>query len=234
MKLTYKEKLLEARTYSKKLLKEEYPGYENIVNKMTDFFTMVTEKLDGIEIADEKQQYKLLLAVSFMRTHYVVNELIAYSEVIEAATLMRKQLELIARMKEIDVSELKRIYKKVPQIKHVPMMKECYGIWSQVAHNANIDSLDLLGYNFDDETHKRFYVHPTYTENTISSLCMSIGLFEMFAIEIIILMGEMMVDYKSVEEGKFLLSFNEFVRETNIPFFESTKDNKGHEIEDGE
>ena len=120
-------------------------------------------------------------------------------------------------MKEIEVSELKRIYKKVPQIKHVPIMKKDYGIWSQVAHN--IDSLDLLGYNFDDETHKRFYVHPTYTENTISTLCMSIGLFEMFAIEIIILMGEMMVDYKSVEEGKFLLSFNEFVRETNIPFF---------------
>ena len=89
MKLTYKERLIKARTYSKKRLKEEYPEYENIVNKMADFFTMVTEKLDGIEIADEKQQYKLLLAVSFMRTHYVVNELIANSEVIEAATLMR-------------------------------------------------------------------------------------------------------------------------------------------------
>ena len=98
------------------------PEYENIVNKMTDFFTMITEKLDGNEIADEKLQYKLLLVVSFMRTHYVVNELIIYSELIEAATLMRKQLELIARMEEIDVSELEKLDKKVPQIKYVPLM----------------------------------------------------------------------------------------------------------------
>ena len=68
---------------------------------MVDYFTMITEKLNSIEIADEKQQYKLLLVVSFMRTHYVVNELIIYSEIIEASTLMRKQLELIARLKEI-------------------------------------------------------------------------------------------------------------------------------------
>ena len=121
---TYKEKLLDARADSEKCLKVDYPEYENIVNKMTDFFTMITEKLDGNEIADEKLQYKLLLVVSFMRTHYVVNELIIYSEIIEAATLMRKQLELIARMEEIDVSELEKLDKKVPQIKYVPLMKE--------------------------------------------------------------------------------------------------------------
>lgn len=223
MKLTYKERLLEARTYSAQCLKEEYPGYENIVNKMADFFTMITEKWEGVEIADEKQQYKLLLAVSFMRTHYVINELIISSELIEAATLMRKQLELIARLKEIDVSELEKLDKKVPQVKYVPWMKKYYGLWSQVAHNVDVDSLDLLGYNFDDETHKRFYVQPTYTESTIQTLCMSIGLFEMFALEIISIIEEIRSDYKPIDELKFLLSFNEYGCETNIPFFESMK-----------
>lgn len=223
MKLAYKERLVEARTYSEKRLKEDYPEYENIVNQITSFFTMITEKLDSVEIADEKQQYKLLLAVSFMRTHYVVNELIIYSEIIEAATLMRKQLELIARLKEIDVCELERIDKKVPQMKHISCMKEYYGLWSIVAHNANKDSLDLLGYNFEDETHKRFYVQPTYTENTISALCMSIGLFEMFAIEIISLMDVIVPNYRLDEERKFLFAFNKSGCETNIPFFESMK-----------
>jgi len=93
--------LIDARAYAEKHLKEDCPEYEIIVNMMVDYFTMITEKLNSIEIADEKQQYKLLLVVSFMRTHYVVNELIIYSEIIEASTLMRKQLELIARLKEI-------------------------------------------------------------------------------------------------------------------------------------
>lgn len=93
--------MIDARAYAEKHLKEDCPEYEIIVNMMVDYFTMITEKLNSIEIADEKQQYKLLLVVSFMRTHYVVNELIIYSEIIEASTLMRKQLELIARLKEI-------------------------------------------------------------------------------------------------------------------------------------
>lgn len=232
MKLAYKEQLLDARAYSEKRLKEDYPEYENIVNKMTDFFTMITEKLDSVEIADKKLQYKLLLVVSFMRTHYVVNELIMYSEIIEAATLMRKQLELIARMEEIDISELEKLDKKVPQMKHVPLMKEYYGLWSIVAHNANIDSLDLLGYNFDDEIHKRFYVQPTYTENTIQTLCMSIGLFEMFAMEIMNLIGKIRLDYKPVEELNFLLAFNKYGCETNIPFFEALKVNMDPKIEE--
>lgn len=228
---TYKEKLLDARADSEKCLKVDYPEYENIVNKMTDFFTMITEKLDGNEIADEKLQYKLLLVVSFMRTHYVVNELIIYSEIIEAATLMRKQLELIARMEEIDVSELEKLDKKVPQIKYVPLMKEYYGLWSQVAHNANVNSLDLLGYKFDDEIHKRFYVQPTYTENTIATLDMSIGLFEMFAMEMINIMGQIIIDYKPVDEMRFLWSFNMYGCKTNIPFFEAFKERFEKEVE---
>lgn len=114
--MSYREKLVDARLYAEKRLLEDYPEAKNIMNKTIDFFTIVTNKLDGIVFAEEKVQYKLLLIISFMRTHYVINELITYSEIIEASTLMRKQLELIARLKEIDVSELERLDKKVPQM----------------------------------------------------------------------------------------------------------------------
>lgn len=166
--MSYREKLVDARLYAEKRLLEDYPEAKNIMNKTIDFFTIVTNKLDGIVFAEEKVQYKLLLIISFMRTHYVINELITYSEIIEASTLMRKQLELIARLKEIDVSELERLDKKVPQMKHIQWMKEYYGIWSQVAHNASFDSLDMLGFNMEDENHKRFYVQPSYTVSIIS------------------------------------------------------------------
>lgn len=198
--MSYREKLVDARLYAEKRLLEDYPEAKNIMNKTIDFFTIVTNKLDGIVFAEEKVQYKLLLIISFMRTHYVINELITYSEIIEASTLMRKQLELIARLKEIDVSELERLDKKVSQMKHIQWMKEYYGIWSQVAHNASFDSLDMLGFNMEDENHKRFYVQPSYTENTIEAFNMNIGLFMLFAMEVANFMEKAIPDYKPIEE----------------------------------
>lgn len=221
--MSYREKLVDARLYAEKRLLEDYPEAKNIMNKTIDFFTIVTNKLDGIVFAEEKVQYKLLLIISFMRTHYVINELITYSEIIEASTLMRKQLELIARLKEIDVSELERLDKKVPQMKHIQWMKEYYGIWSQVAHNASFDSLDMLGFNMEDENHKRFYVQPSYTENTIEAFNMNIGLFMLFAMEVANFMEKAIPDYKSIEEMKFVLSLNEYGSKTNIPYFKSLK-----------
>lgn len=221
--MSYRENLVDARLYAEKRLLEDYPEAKNIMNKTIDFFTIVTNKLDGIVFAEEKVQYKLLLIISFMRTHYVINELITYSEIIEASTLMRKQLELIARLKEIDVSELERLDKKVPQMKHIQWMKEYYGIWSQVAHNASFDSLDMLGFNMEDENHKRFYVQPSYTENTIEAFNMNIGLFMLFAMEVANLMEKAIPDYKPIEEMKFVLSLNEYGSKTNIPYFKSLK-----------
>lgn len=221
--MSYREKLVDARLYAEKRLLEDYPEAKNIMNKTIDFFTIVTNKLDGIVFAEEKVQYRLLLIISFMRTHYVINELITYSEIIEASTLMRKQLELIARLKEIDVSELERLDKKVPQMKHIQWMKEYYGIWSQVAHNASFDSLDMLGFNMEDENHKRFYVQPSYTENTIEAFNMNIGLFMLFAMEVANFMEKAIPDYKPIEEMKFVLSLNEYGSKTNIPYFKSLK-----------
>lgn len=222
--MSYREKLIDARQYAEKRILEDYPEVKVVMDKTIDFFTIITNKLDGVEFADEKEQYKLLLIVSFMRTHYVINELIMSSEIIEAATLMRKQLELLARLKEIDVGELEKLDKKVPQMKHVPLLKEYYGLWSQVAHNASLNSLDLLGCNMDDEVHKRFYVQPTYTDNTIETLNMNLGLFMMFGLIVVDFMKAVFPDYKSVEELQFLLSLNQFGRKTNIPYFKSLVD----------
>ena len=215
--MSYCEQLFDARLYAEKRFLEDYPEAKEVMDKTIDFFTIVTNKLDSIEFAEEKIQYKLLLIVSFMRTHYVINELITYSEIIEASTLMRKQLELIARLKEIDVNELERLDKKVPQ------MKQYYGLWSQVAHNASFDSLDMLGFNMEDENHKRFYVQPSYTDSTIEAFDMNIGLFMMFAMEVSNFMEKVIPDYKPIEEMKFVLSLNEYGSKTNIPYFKSLK-----------
>ena len=122
---------------------------------------------------------------------------------------------------------LEKLNKKVPQMKHVPWMKEYYGIWSQVAHNASFDSLDLLGYYMDDEVHKRYYAQPTYTENTIETLNMNIGLFMIFGLEVLKFLENTIPGYKPVEGREFLLSFNRYGSKTNIPYFDSLKGIEG-------
>ncbi len=117
-------------------------------------------------------------------------------------------------------------------MKHVPWIKDYYGLWSQVAHNASLDSLDLLGYNMEDEEHKRFYVQPSYTENTIDAFNMNIGLFMVFALEVVSVLEELLPAYKPVEELKYLLSFNEYGSKTNIPYFKSLKGMKVRYEED--
>lgn len=225
--MTYREELIDARLFAEKRITEDYPEVNVIMTKMLEFFTLISNKLAGLEFADEKEQYKVLLIISFMRTHHVINELIVFSEIIEAATLMRKQLELIARFEEIDDFELEQLHKKVPQMKYVPWMKKYYGLWSQVAHNASVDSLDLLGYNMDDEIHKRYYAQPTYTENTIETLNMNIGLFMIFGLEIMRFLENAIPGYRSIEEKEFLLSFDEYGSKTNIPYFDSLKGMEG-------
>ena len=117
-------------------------------------------------------------------------------------------------------------------MKHVPWIKDYYGLWSQVAHNASLDSLDLLGYNMEDEEHKRFYVQPSYTGNTIDAFNMNIGLFMVFALEVVSVLEELLPAYKPVEELKYLLSFNEYGSKTNIPYFKSLKGMKVRYEED--
>ena len=73
---------------------KEYPTIPGAFGRMTSFFTNFTQRLNGIETPNEKLQYKILLSISFMRTHICACEHIINSENIEGVTLLRKQLEL--------------------------------------------------------------------------------------------------------------------------------------------
>ena len=133
-----------------KSLLAEYPGIIGVFGRMTSFFTALCARLNDVKVPYEALQYKLLLAVSFMRTHICVCEHIFNSENVEAATLMRKQLELIARMREVEVKDLENLYEKVPNVVFGRPMNVLYGILSKIAHNADMESLDMLGYRMED------------------------------------------------------------------------------------
>ncbi len=221
---SYVGNLVSFREEASNALVAEYPGVKGVFGRMVSFFTEFCQRLDGVEIGDEALQYKILLAVSFMRTHICVCEHIFRSENIEAVTLMRKQLELIARMNEVDVKDLNELYDKVPNVGFSRPMNVLYGLMSKIAHNANYESLDMLGYQMDDESHKRFSVYPIYTPDTIRSFDHAIGLFVWFVIAAARIQEEIIPGYDKQAEGEALMKFFEYGKTTGIPFFESLKE----------
>lgn len=200
-------------------LLKAYPSIPGVFGRMTSFFTDFSHRLDGIEVGDEGLQYKLLLAVSFMRTHVCACEHIFNSESIESATLLRKQLELIARMKEVDVNQLSTLFGRVPNVRNVRPMNVLYGVLSKIAHNADVESLDMLGFRMEDEMHKHFCLYPVYNENTIFSFGIAIGLFLMFVVEAIHLQKGIIPGYDVQADGDAVIDFLQFGKSSNIPFF---------------
>lgn len=211
--------LTSCREEAMSALIKEYPGIPGVFGRMTSFFTDLSSRLDGIEVGDEELQYKLLLAVSFMRSHVCACEHIFRSENIEAVTLMRKQLELIARMKEVDVKDLSELYDKVPNVSFGRPMNVLYGLMSKIAHSSDLDSLDMLGYHMTDDTHKQIYLFPIYLPDTVRSFDLAIGLFLMFLTEAIHLQKFVLPEYNIQADGDAFMEFIEFGKTTNIPFF---------------
>ena len=61
--------LTSCREEAMSALIKEYPGIPGVFGRMTSFFTDLSSRFEGIEVCDKDLQYKLLLTVSFMRTH---------------------------------------------------------------------------------------------------------------------------------------------------------------------
>lgn len=73
-----------------------------ILELMDLYVVSIINRFQNVSGMGETDNYKLALIVSFIRTQLIVSEHILNSELIEATVLERKQLELIARLSEID------------------------------------------------------------------------------------------------------------------------------------
>jgi hypothetical protein len=80
--------------------------------------------------------YQIGLCASFVRSHFIINDLILCGDIIEAATLVRKQLESLARLNELDQLPLSNLHGRTPNISSVFRHGEgrMYGTLSEVAH----------------------------------------------------------------------------------------------------
>jgi hypothetical protein len=111
------------------------------------------------------------LVVSFTRTHFVAQELLGYGELIEAAVLIRKQMELLARLHElVKTDKLHLLVRTTPNVREISLqVRKLYSAYSELAHSSDPIHLQQLG---EIERDGKLYtpVYPTYTKHAIVTL----------------------------------------------------------------
>lgn len=131
---------------------------EEYRKKETDSESALRVMLDGlmarlachmqnkIEVTNEKISYQISLSSSFVRTHFIINDLILTGDLVEVTTLIRKQLESLARLHEIDAKPLQKLIRKTPNVINTlkDVGKSVYPHLSEIAHFASPKAGDLL------------------------------------------------------------------------------------------
>ena len=90
--------------------------------------------------------YQLSLSASYIRSHYIITDLLLNGDLLEALVLMRKQLETLARISEVSKIDLSKLEGKVPNVKNVLPLGagRVYGDLSEVAHFSRPEVGELL------------------------------------------------------------------------------------------
>ena len=128
----------------------------------------LSEKTDE---TNDKISYKFSLSASFIRTHFIINDLILSGDIIEALVLTRKQLESLTRLKEIDKNPLLKLLKKTPNV--INTLKEngkrLYKELSEVSHFASPRIGKLLTIKEGSNGNIGPSVFPIYSDSLIEA-----------------------------------------------------------------
>jgi hypothetical protein len=111
------------------------------------------------------------LIASFCRSQFAAADFVIYGELVEAATIIRKQMELLARLKELSAGEaLEDLIGDTPNVRHLmPNLRKLYGEYSAIAHSSTPQKLQLLGeVEKDGLTYTPLY--PLFDENAYVAL----------------------------------------------------------------
>lgn len=169
--LKFEERHTETRKIVNAKFLENEPELHYIFRKTLDgFLVLVMENLFGkYEDASEKFTYQLNLTVSYIRTHFVINNLILDGDLIEAYTLIRKQFEKYTRLNELDNKPIEKLRGKTPNVINLfgNAGKEIYPELSEVAHFGHPRVSEFLSIETEDGK-KGPSIFPTYKESAIT------------------------------------------------------------------
>jgi hypothetical protein len=208
----YTNEVLKAREVSQQLIKKEYPNILEILELMDEYIVSIINRFQNVSGMGEIDNYKLALIVSFIRTQLIISEHILNSELIEVTVLERKQIELIARLSEIDKKAknketLHKLKGKTPNIGNGNLsdnLKNMYGMFSEIAHSSKTEPFALLAVKLGEDT-IAYSVLPDYNStNTIVALNNHIQIFFDFCIYLFSFQKEFIPSYTNDDDMELL------------------------------
>ncbi len=138
-------------------------------NELVASLTLFLNEVDISHIING--QYQIDLMVSFCRSHLISSDLILAGELIEAAVITRKQIELVARLNEISQrQDIESIIRRTPNVGHLKTsLNSLYGIYSEVSHSASEKVMQLLG-STENEKSRDTNLYPEFQRNSYKSM----------------------------------------------------------------
>ena len=108
----------------------------------------ISEPIDNVT---EESSYQVGLSASFIRSYYIVTELLMNGDLIEGLVLLRKQVEILARILELEERSVALLRGKTPNIKYILTngTGRVYGHLSEVAHFSTPECAEIMGVNTD-------------------------------------------------------------------------------------
>ena len=161
---------------AREIAREEYrkveTNEENILRISIDglLAQLASNMQNKITNTDEKTSYQISLVTSYIRSHYLINDMILDGDIVEATTLIRKQLESLTRIHELDANPLAKLLKKTPNVINCfkSVGKKIYPHLSEIAHFATPRVGELL-HVVEDGDLVGPSLHPRYTKSAHGS-----------------------------------------------------------------
>jgi hypothetical protein len=168
--LTFDKRYIETRKIVNANFLKNESELHNVFRKTLDgFLILIIENLFGkYDNASEEFRYQLNLTISYLRTHFIINNLIIDGDLIEAYTLIRKQFEKYTRLNELDTKPIEKLRGKTPNVINLfgEAGKEIYPELSEVAHFGHPRVSEFLSIETKDGK-KGPSIFPTYKESAI-------------------------------------------------------------------
>lgn len=162
----------ESRKIAREKFREKETEVENTIRISIDglIASLIKETENKIDIVDEKISFKLPLISSYVRTHFIINDFLLNGDLVEASVLMRKQLEAVARLNELDSRSLKKLLGRTPNVSNILKGEsgKIYGLLSEIAHSSSYRIGELLSVVEDGEKIGVSNL-PTYSEHAYNT-----------------------------------------------------------------
>lgn len=170
------EKYLYSRDHFRRVAQNDFlrlnPNANDLVAISGELVSSIVLFLSGKCIRDiSNGLYIGDLIISFCRSHFISVDLILGGELVEASVILRKQMELIARLNEcMENVDIESLIKRTPNVKHLKTkIKRLYSDYSEIAHSASPNSISILG-RIEHEGNNFTPVYPIFEKNSYVAL----------------------------------------------------------------